>query len=145
VAARQFAMLAVATWALIRFENPLVWIPLAIVQGFTIFNFTILLHEVVHHTIFEKRRQTARAAVDGGKVSGTALDAACDKLYALIEAAAPDNEPVDPYAVARGEMPLSESTPALLELYKRGRLRCFSSAAPGVLVVRARFDRSSAG
>ncbi|MEO6235570.1 MAG: fatty acid desaturase, partial [Vicinamibacterales bacterium] len=56
IAARQFAILALATWALIRFDNPLVWIPLAVVQGFTVFNFTILLHEVVHHTIFEGRR-----------------------------------------------------------------------------------------
>ncbi len=59
VAARQFAILAVATWALIRFDNPLIWIPLAIVQGFTIFNFTVLLHEVVHHTIFVGRRPLA--------------------------------------------------------------------------------------
>ena len=55
VALRQFAILGLATWGLIRFENPLVWIPLALVQGFTVFNFTILLHEVVHHTIFERR------------------------------------------------------------------------------------------
>ncbi|HEY0872255.1 MAG TPA: fatty acid desaturase [Vicinamibacterales bacterium] len=59
VAARQFAILALTTWALIKFENPLIWIPLAIVQGFTIFNFTVLLHEVVHHTIFEKRHPVA--------------------------------------------------------------------------------------
>ena len=44
-----------ATWALIRFANPLIWIPLALVQGFTVFNFTVLLHEVVHHTVFETR------------------------------------------------------------------------------------------
>lgn len=56
VALRQFAVLVVGTWALIRFDNPLIWIPLAFVQGFTVFNFTILLHEVVHHTIFERRR-----------------------------------------------------------------------------------------
>jgi fatty acid desaturase len=56
VALRQFAILALATWGLIHFTNPLVWIPLAFVQGFTVFNFTILLHEVVHHTIFERRR-----------------------------------------------------------------------------------------
>ena len=62
VAIRQFAILAIATWALIRFDNPLVWIPLALVQGFTVFNFTILLHEVVHHTIFERRRAGRRAA-----------------------------------------------------------------------------------
>ena len=56
VAVRQFAVLVVATWALIRFDHPLIWIPLAVVQGLTVFNFTILLHEVVHHTIFERRR-----------------------------------------------------------------------------------------
>ena len=59
VAARQFGILALATWALVRFENPLIWIPLAIIQGFTIFNFTVLLHEVVHHTVFERRRARA--------------------------------------------------------------------------------------
>src|SRR5688572_27732219 len=46
VAARQFLMLGVATWALIRFDNPLIWVPVAVVQGFTVFNFTVLLHEV---------------------------------------------------------------------------------------------------
>jgi fatty acid desaturase len=59
VAARQFVLLGLATWGLIRYEHPLIWIPLAIVQGFTIFNFTVLLHEVVHHTIFEKRHPLA--------------------------------------------------------------------------------------
>jgi len=56
VAARQFALLAAATWVLIRFDNPWIWIPVALVQGFTVFNFTVLLHEVVHHTIFDRRR-----------------------------------------------------------------------------------------
>ena len=59
VAARQFGILGLATWGLIRFEHPLVWLPLAVVQGFTIFNFTVLLHEVVHHTVFERRRRVA--------------------------------------------------------------------------------------
>lgn len=63
VAVRQFAILALCTWALIRFTNPLVWIPLAIVQGFTIFNFTVLLHEVVHHTVFERKRPAAERAL----------------------------------------------------------------------------------
>ena len=59
VAVRQFAILAAATWGLINFEHPLIWIPLALVQGFTVFNFTILLHEVVHHTVFDSRRPLA--------------------------------------------------------------------------------------
>ncbi len=59
VAGRQFLILALATWGLIRFTNPLVWVPLAIVQGFTVFNFTVLLHEVLHHLVFERRHPAA--------------------------------------------------------------------------------------
>jgi fatty acid desaturase len=63
VAARQFAILGLTTWALIHFTNPAIWIPLALVQGFTVFNFTVLLHEVVHHTIFERRRPALERAL----------------------------------------------------------------------------------
>jgi fatty acid desaturase len=59
VAARQFGILVLCAWGLIRFDNPLVWIPLAVVQGFTIFNFTILLHEVVHRAVFRRPRPAA--------------------------------------------------------------------------------------
>ena len=59
VAGRQFVILGLATWGLITISNPLVWVPLAFVQGFTVFNFTVLLHEVVHHTVFERRREGA--------------------------------------------------------------------------------------
>ena len=52
-------MLAVCTWGLIHYSHPLIWIPLALVQGFTIFNFTVLLHEVVHHTVFERQPPAA--------------------------------------------------------------------------------------
>ncbi len=63
IAARQFLMLALATWGLIAIANPLVWIPLALVQGFIVFNFTVLLHEVVHHTVFERRRPALERAL----------------------------------------------------------------------------------
>ena len=59
VAVRQFVILAAATWALVRYDYPALWIPLAIVQGFTVFNFTVLLHEVVHSAIFSRRRAGA--------------------------------------------------------------------------------------
>ena len=52
----QFGLLGVATWGLWRFERPWIWIPLAVVQGFTIFNFTVLLHEVVHDAVFRGKR-----------------------------------------------------------------------------------------
>ncbi len=56
VAARQFVILGAGTWALVTWSSPLVWVPLAVLQGLTVFNFTVLLHEVVHHAVFERRR-----------------------------------------------------------------------------------------
>lgn len=63
IAARQFLILGLATWGLLAVGRPVVWVPLALVQGFTIFNFTVLLHEVVHHTVFERRRPAAERAL----------------------------------------------------------------------------------
>lgn len=56
VAVRQFLILGAATWGLVRVDHPAVWVPLALVQGFTVFNFTVLLHEVVHHLVFDRRQ-----------------------------------------------------------------------------------------
>ena len=63
IATRQFLILALATWGLITIANPFVWIPLAFVQGFTVFNFTVLLHEVVHHLVFERRHPALERAL----------------------------------------------------------------------------------
>jgi fatty acid desaturase len=63
IALRQFAILGLCTWGLIHYANPLIWIPLALVQGFTVFNFTVMLHEVVHHTVFEGRHPAAERAL----------------------------------------------------------------------------------
>lgn len=57
-AARQFAIIAASSVALFRLDNPLYWVPFAILQGFTFFNMTVLLHEAVHNTIFARRRDT---------------------------------------------------------------------------------------
>ncbi|HEX4438501.1 MAG TPA: fatty acid desaturase [Thermoanaerobaculia bacterium] len=52
VAARQFLILAAASAIAWRFPQPWIWIPAAVVSGWTVFNFTVLLHEAVHHAIF---------------------------------------------------------------------------------------------
>ena len=59
VGARQFLILGLATAGLIRFDHPAIWIPLAFVQGFTVFNFTVLLHEVLHRLVFERPHPAA--------------------------------------------------------------------------------------
>jgi fatty acid desaturase len=60
---RQFAILGACTWGLISYSHPLIWIPLALVQGFTVFNFTVMLHEVVHHTVFQRQHPIAERAL----------------------------------------------------------------------------------
>jgi len=52
VAARQFLMLLAASWLSWRFPQPWIWIPAAVVSGWTIFNFTVLLHDALHHAVF---------------------------------------------------------------------------------------------
>ena len=56
-AGRQFAIVGACGYALWHITNPLLWIPLAVLQGFTFFNMTVLLHEAVHHAIFQTRRE----------------------------------------------------------------------------------------
>jgi fatty acid desaturase len=55
---RQYLLLIASTLGLIYFETPWIWIPLAFVLGFTIFNFTVLLHEVVHNAVFVPGRKS---------------------------------------------------------------------------------------
>jgi fatty acid desaturase len=55
ILARHVALTLGSVWVLWRFDNPLVWIPVAILQGFNILGFIILLHEQVHDTIFRGR------------------------------------------------------------------------------------------
>src|SRR5262252_2279279 len=63
VAVRQFALLAVASAVSWRFVNPAIWIPAALVAGWTAFNFTILLHEVVHRAVWSSPRPRAERAL----------------------------------------------------------------------------------
>jgi len=55
-AARQFLIVLACGVALWHATNPLLWVPLAILQGFTFFNMTVLLHEVVHNAVFSNQR-----------------------------------------------------------------------------------------
>jgi fatty acid desaturase len=68
-AARQFGIIGLCTWGLwngwgvLDATNPLLWIPLAILQGFTFFNMTTLLHEVVHNGVFPTPRPKPERAL----------------------------------------------------------------------------------
>jgi len=57
VAVRQFGTAALAAVLIVRYASqPLVWIPAAVLLGFMVFSFTVLLHEVVHQAVFQGRR-----------------------------------------------------------------------------------------
>jgi fatty acid desaturase len=58
-AARQFAIIGACGFALWHVTNLLLWAPLAVLQGFTFFNMTTLLHEVVHRSVFDRRHPAA--------------------------------------------------------------------------------------
>jgi beta-carotene hydroxylase len=45
--------------AIVHFERWYLWLPFAVIAGFAVFNFTVLLHEVVHRAVL-------REASDGG-------------------------------------------------------------------------------
>ena len=59
VLGRQLLLLGVSTWMLARGGPWWQWVPFALVQGFTVFNFTVMLHEVVHKTVFATGRPRA--------------------------------------------------------------------------------------
>ncbi len=55
-ALRQFGIIGLCSYGLFVLEDPLFWLPLAVLQGFTFFNMTTLLHEVVHNLVFASTR-----------------------------------------------------------------------------------------
>lgn len=53
---RQCLIAASAVFGILAFESVLIWLPCSITLGFVIFDFSILLHEVIHNAVFKKRR-----------------------------------------------------------------------------------------
>jgi fatty acid desaturase len=59
VLAWQLGLTGFSTYVLATQTNPWIWIPFAFVQGFTVFNYTVMLHEVVHSAVFRSQRPRA--------------------------------------------------------------------------------------
>ena len=62
-AARQFAIVGVCSVLLYRGGPWWLMLPLIVMQGFTFFNMTTLLHEVVHSAVFKKPKPAADRAL----------------------------------------------------------------------------------
>jgi fatty acid desaturase len=56
IVAWQYLLVGSCGYGLWHLNSPLWVAPLALVMGFTIFNFTVLLHEVVHDVVLRKRK-----------------------------------------------------------------------------------------
>ena len=147
VAARQFVLLGLATWGLIRFENPLIWVPLAFVQGFTVFNFTVLLHEVVHHNVFGRRRPMAERVLGFLYAVPSGISASQFTRWHLdhhAELGSDEDDPkrhhLSPKVNARWYK-LLYCTPALFPIYFRAA-RCESATYPAELQQQIRRERN---
>ena len=137
-AVRQFAVLALATWGLVACSNVLVVVPLALVQGFTVFNFTVLLHEVVHHAVFARRRPRAEwllgvlYAVPSGLSASQFTRWHLDHHAELGSADAdPKRHHLSPKINARW-LKLLYATPCLFFIYFRAARREAASYPPGL-------------
>src|SRR5437667_9730998 len=58
VAFANFAALALAGWAIVHFDRWYFWLPCAVVAGFAVFDFTVLLHEVVHRAVLTESKES---------------------------------------------------------------------------------------
>ena len=61
----QYLLMAVTIWGILRLDVWYLWLPCAVVLGLTIFNFTVMLHEVVHRSIYRPKLWPAGYAVLG--------------------------------------------------------------------------------
>jgi len=60
VLARMVVVLALATTGAAAFDRWYAWLPCSIVSGFTLFGFTVMLHEVVHNAVAASRPRLGR-------------------------------------------------------------------------------------
>src|SRR5438128_7948625 len=51
IAFLNFAAIAASAFAIVHFDQWYLWLPFAFIAGFAVFDFTVLLHEVVHRAV----------------------------------------------------------------------------------------------
>ncbi len=135
---RQFLILGLATWGLIRFDAPYIWIPLALVQGFTVFNFTVLLHEVLHKNVFARAHPSAERVLSLLYAIPSGISASQFTTWHLdhhaelgSEEADPKRHHLSPKRNARWYK-LLYATPALFPIYFRAARRETANYPPAL-------------
>ncbi|MGH7163688.1 MAG: fatty acid desaturase family protein [Planctomycetota bacterium] len=147
VAARQFAAAAAAAWLIVRFHDRLwIWLPAAVLLGFLVFSFTVLLHEVVHEAVFRRRTGRGNALLGWLYALPSGLSRTQFTRWHLdhhAELGDPSADPkrnhLTPKIVRRWYKALY-MTPALFPIYFRAAAR-ETATYPPELAARVRFER----
>jgi fatty acid desaturase len=130
IGARQFLLAAGCTVLIVRYDHlAWVWLPAAVLLGFVLFSFTVLLHEVVHRTVLKSKKGRLNAALAWLYALPTGLAAAQFERWHLdhhaelgSEVADPKRHHLTPKIVRRWYKALY-MTPALFAIYFRAAAR----------------------
>ena len=129
VLARQLVLWGVAATVAATTTNPLAWVPAGIVCGFVVFDFTVLLHEVVHDVVFRRRNTRANRLLGLAYAFPVGISASqftrwhLDHHEALGSATGdPKRRHLSPRRNARW-LKLLYATPALFPIYFRAAAR----------------------
>jgi fatty acid desaturase len=63
IAIANVAALLLSAWAIVSFDHWYLWLPFAFLAGFAIFDFTVLLHEVVHRAVLQEASEPGYRAL----------------------------------------------------------------------------------
>jgi len=148
VAVRQFVLAAACVWAILAWRDRwVVWVPAAIFLGFLIFSFTVLLHEVVHRSVFRRREGRANRLLAWLYAAPSGLSPSQFERWHLDHHAELGTEEKDPKRhyltpkVVRRWFKALYFTPALFPIYFRAAGR---EAASYPTALRARLRRERA-
>ncbi len=136
VTARQAAILALASWGLWALSDPLLWVPLVLLQGLVFFDSTVLLHEVLHHLVWQKRHPRAERLLALAYATFTGLSATQFSRWHLDHHASLGSSTEDPkrhhLSPKRNSrlVKLLYFTPALFPIYFRAAHRETSTYPP---------------
>ncbi|NOZ93704.1 MAG: fatty acid desaturase [Acidobacteria bacterium] len=148
VVARLALILALSSWGLWVATNPVAWVPLVLIQGLVFFDATVLLHEALHHLIWQGHSgRERRLGLAYGAFTG--LSATQFSRWHLDHHAAlgdPENDPKRHHLSPKRNsrlLKLAYFTPLLLPLYFRAASR-ETATYPPELRRRIRRERAAA-
>lgn len=138
VALRHALLYGAGWWALVSFDQPWIWLPVAALQGTVILGFIILLHDVVHECVFRTRRPAASRWLGRLYALPSAISASQFSRWHLDhhkELGSADRDPKRAYLSPKRNsrlLKLAYMTPALFVIYARAAARALRSYPPAL-------------